>query len=239
MPVEGRGEGVAARSVEGGQAAQPLVPLSVFRIRSVTASNLLSVATGGVLPATFLFISLFLQEVLGMDPMSAGLAMLPAAAGIVLGSFVAASVVSRLGPRTSFVAGAALCAAALTRFAVLDADGGYLAQVPVPLFLTMLGFGLTGLPLTLAATADAGREHQGLAAGLLNTSRQVGGAVGLAVLVAVAAARTDALAGSTTADRALVGGFATAWAVAAALMAASAAAGLTLPNIVTRKGRTA
>lgn len=218
------------------RARHPLVPLSVFRIRSVAVANGLSLLSGGVLPATFLFLSLHLQQVLGMDPLTAGLAMVPAAVGIALGSVLASRLLGAFGSRVLILGGSLISAVTVVWLSRITAGGSYFAQIPAPLFLAMVGFGLVGLPLTMAATSGLGPDQQGLAAGLLNSARQVGGAVGLAALVAVAAGHTGSLLSSgTPADEALIGGFALAWLVGAGTVVLTGLAGLALPR-TTRAG---
>lgn len=220
------------------RAAHPLVPLAVFRVRSVSVANAMSLINGGALPATFFFVSLFLQQVLGMDPLLAGLAMTPAALGIAGGSVAASRLIGVVGSRALLLGGSVLSAASLVWLAALGPAGGYLGQVPAPLFLGMVGFGLSGLPLTMAATTGLRSDQQGLASGLLNTSRQVGGAVGLAVFVGVATAHSATLAArGANLDTALTGGFSLAWVLAAGAVLVAGLSGLALPRTA-RTGRT-
>jgi EmrB/QacA subfamily drug resistance transporter len=212
------------------RAPHPLVPLSVFRIRSVAVANGLSLLSAGVLPATFLFLSLHLQQVWGMDPLTAGLAMTPAAVGLGVGSLFSSRLMGIFGSRLLLLGGSVLSAAAVLWLSLLSSEGAYGTQVPVPLFLAMLGFGLSGLPLTMAATTGLGPDQHGLAAGLLNCTRQVGGAVGLAALVAVASAHTGSLAGSVSGNEALVDGFSLAWVVGAGAVLLTGFLGLALPR---------
>ncbi|MFJ4691932.1 MFS transporter [Streptomyces sp. NPDC088766] len=218
-------------------AANPLVPLAVFRIRSLSVANALSLVTGGVVPATFFFMSLYLQQVRGLDPLGAGLAMVPAAVGIAAGSVVSSRLLVRLGSRVLYLTGAVAAAGGLLWLTRLDASGGYAGQVAAPLFLAMLGTGLGGLPLTMAATAHTGPGGAGLASGLLNTSRQVGGAVGLAVLVALAATRT-ARESAHPAVAAQLAGYRWGWLwCAVVVLLAGVAGSLTLPRAArTRPG---
>ncbi|MGK5683872.1 MFS transporter [Actinoplanes sp. URMC 104] len=174
------------------RAPQPIVPLSVFRIRAVTAANGLSALAGGVLPATMFFLSLHLQQELGMDPLTAGLALTPGALGIALGARAASLGIDRLGSRRLFVIGSLVAVAGLVWMSRIGPEGSYGWTVLGPLVLVMAGLGASGLPLTVTATSALPAGRAGLASGLLNASRQVGGAVGLAVLVAVAS-----VAGST------------------------------------------
>lgn len=228
---------VAATVLLGGfvwierHARRPLVPLSVFRIRNITVANVLSFLSAGGVPATFFFLSIHLQQVWDMKPLTAGVAMVPAAVGIAAGSLVAARIVPTLGGRRVLLVGSVIAAAALVWLARLQPADSYLSQVPTPLFLAMFGMGMTGLPLTLAATAGVRDDQHGLAAGLLNTTRQVGGAVGLAALVALASSRTEQLDRlGESADVAMTGGFALSWLVAAGLVLLTGLAGLALPG---------
>ncbi len=212
-------------------ATYPLVPLAVFRIRSVAVANGLSLLGSGVVPATFFFLSLHLQQVLAMSPLAAGLAMAPAAVGIAAGSVAASWLLAGIGSRLLLLGGSVLSCVAIVWLAGVTPDGSYLAQVPVPLFLAMLGLGLTGLPLTMAATSGVQPDQHGLAAGLLNTSRQVGGAVGLAAFVATASAHTATLVEAGEAlDTALTAGFRVAWLAGAAVALLTGLASLALPR---------
>ena len=211
----------------------PLVPLSIFRVRSVTVANLLSLANSGVLPVTFFFLSLYLQQVLLMDPLTAGLAMVPAAVGIAAGSVLAGRLVVAAGSRLVVLAGSIVAAAALVWLSFISTEGGYWGQVPVPLFLAMAGLGVVGLPLTMSATSGVGPEQQGLTAGLLNSARQVGGAVGMSALVAVAAAVTAMqFDGGAPSAGALVDGFQVAWWVGAAMLVVTGLGSFALPKAV-------
>jgi EmrB/QacA subfamily drug resistance transporter len=187
------------------RAEQPVVPLDVFRVRPVTVANGLGALVGGALPTTMFFLVLYLQRVLGMDPLEAGLALTPGALGIALGARAASRWIVALGPQRTFQLGSLLSAGALIWLAGIDVGGRYWVDVLVPLTLAMAGFGMAGLPLTVTATSGLGRERAGLASGLLSTTRQVGSAVGLAALVAVASTVAAASAGSST--EALTAGF--------------------------------
>jgi EmrB/QacA subfamily drug resistance transporter len=210
------------------RAAAPLVPLSVFRVRSLVVADAISLLTGGVLPATFFFLSLYLQEVRGLGPLAAGLMLLPPAVGISLGARTSPLLMRRLPNRTVYFSGVLLTVVGLAWLSRLDVDGGYVLPVLVPSFLAMAGFGLSGLPLTIAATSGVGDQRAGLASGLLNASRQIGGAVLLAALVAVATAVTAAAAGP--AGDALTRGFGAALLCGAGLVLLAAVLGLALPR---------
>ncbi|MCZ2828819.1 MFS transporter [Modestobacter sp. VKM Ac-2986] len=212
------------------RAAHPLVPLAVFRVRSLALANGLSALIGGVLPATMFFLSLHLQQVLGMSPLRAGLALLPSAVGIAAGAWAASRLVAR-GAKATFIGGCLLSGVSLAWLSGIDPDAGYALPVAVPLFTAMFGFGVSGLPLTVAATSGVGPHWAGLASGLLNTAKQVGGAVGLAALVTIAATRTAGLTGGgAPEDVATTSGFGTALLVGAAIMVLAALGGSALPR---------
>ncbi|BBC30882.1 hypothetical protein SGFS_021760 [Streptomyces graminofaciens] len=212
------------------RAKHPLVPPAVFRVRPLMTANTLALLTSGVMPATMFFVSLHLQYVLDMTPLRAGVAMLPGAVGVALGAAAASRLIAVLGPRLLFLTGSLLTAVALAWLSGLPPDGGYTGHVAAPLFLCMTGLGMAGLPLTL--TAVAGADRAGLASGLLNTSKQLGGAVGLAALVTLATTRTAALTaeGSTSADASTTQGFGLALLVAAGAVLLAGVCGLALPR---------
>ncbi|MGW1562256.1 MFS transporter [Streptomyces sp. NPDC002144] len=214
------------------RARHPLVPPAVFRLRALMTANTLALLTSGVLPATMFFLSLYLQNVRDMTPLWAGVALLPSAAGVALGAAAASRLVGVLGPRAVFMAGSLLAAMALVWLSRLGPDSGYVGFVAVPLFLSMAGLSVAGLPLTLTAVAGAGPDRAGLASGLLNTAKQIGGAVGLAALVTLAATRTAVLtaAGRTSEDVATTQGFGLALLVAAGAVLGAGLCGLALPR---------
>src|ERR1019366_9919427 len=134
---------------------------------------------------------LYLQQVLGYSPIKAGLAFLPMTLCIVAGSTLASRVVTRIGPKHLLVAGLLFQTVGLVWFTDISAGGGYLAEVLVPSLLVAIGIGLAFAPATIAAVAGVDRHEAGLASGLVNTSRLVGGALGLAILAALATSRTN------------------------------------------------
>ncbi|MGY1695471.1 MULTISPECIES: MFS transporter [unclassified Geodermatophilus] len=211
------------------RAAEPVVPLDVFGVRPVTVANGLSALVGGLLPTTMFLLALYLQRVLGMDPLQAGLALTPGAVGIALGARGASRWMAALGPRRSFVLGALVAAGSLAWLAGIDVEGRYAVDVLVPLTLAMAGFGASGLPLTVTAMSGLPPERAGLASGLLNTSRQVGSAVGLAALVSLASA-VAARHGGPDDAAGLTAGSGTAFLVGAGLLVAASVLALALPT---------
>ena len=210
------------------RAEEPVVPLDVFRVRPVTVANGLSALVGGALPATMFFLALYLQRVLGMNPLEAGLALTPGAVGIALGARGASRWMVVLGPRRSFQLGTLLSAGALFWLAGIDVEGRYAIDVLVPFTLAFAGFGAAGLPLTVTATSGLGPERAGLASGLLSTSRQVGSAVNLAVLVAIATAWAAGHGGAGTASG-LTAGFGVGFLVAGAVLVVASVGAFALP----------
>jgi predicted MFS family arabinose efflux permease len=205
--------------IEARLAAHPLVPLSVFRLRSVAAANGIAVTIGAALFGMFFFLSLYLQQVNGYSPLKTGLAFLPAALSTMGGALVGTRIVSRLGARRQLVIGPLIAATGLAWLTQLSAGDGYLAHLFGPLMLAGIGLSLSFVPMTIAATADVPMHQAGLASGLLNTARQVGGAVGLAVMATVAAGASSPTAGY---DR--------AFCISAATLPIGAALALVLPG---------
>jgi EmrB/QacA subfamily drug resistance transporter len=189
------------------RAKAPLVRLSIFRVRSLATANIVMFLVASGLFAMFFFNTLYLQRVLGYGPLEAGLAFLPFTAGIMVSAGLASQFAPRVGVRAVAVTGMILSAAGLLLLTRIPVDGSYVADVLPALLVSSLGLGGVFVPLTLVATTGLQDEDQGLASGLFNTSQQVGGALGLAILSTVAAGRTH---GDSPA--ALVSGFHAAFA---------------------------
>jgi EmrB/QacA subfamily drug resistance transporter len=211
------------------RAREPLMPLSLLRLPGLAAANAVMLVSGAGLFAIWFFLTLYMQEVLGWSPLQAGIGFLPHTAAIIIGTEITSRRLARYDARA--VIGPALLLSA-TGFVVLclaEASSGYVLGVALPGVLVMLGAGIAFPPIIGAATNGVAPALHGLASGVLNTTRMVGGAIGLAVLATVAASRTaDVAAGSPGAD-ALVAGFQVAYLVAAATMVLAAALALLLP----------
>jgi EmrB/QacA subfamily drug resistance transporter len=207
----------------------PLVRLDLFRLRSLATANGVMLLVFSGMFAMFYFCTLYLQKVLGYSALETGVAFLPVSFGIVIGSVLAQQLISRLGTKTVLAVGTTLAAIGLgVLAATTSVDGTYPALLAsfAPL---AIGMGLTFVPLTLVATTNVGKEDAGLASGVFNTSQQVGGALGLAVLSTFANDRTaNALADGAQQSAALVDGFQIAFVIAAGLVAAAAVAAITL-----------
>ena len=199
------------------RAAAPLVRLSIFRTRSLTTANIAMFLVGSGLFAMFFFNSLYIQRVLGYGPLKAGLAFLPFTAGILVSAGFASTFSPRLGVRPIAIGGMVISAIGLLLLTRVPVGGSYAVDVLPALVVTSLGLGAVFVPLTLIATTGLDNDDQGLASGLFNTSQQIGGALGLAILSTFAASKTSSEHGVSKAA-ALVDGFHVAFAGGAAFV---------------------
>jgi EmrB/QacA subfamily drug resistance transporter len=187
------------------RTAAPLVRLSIFRVRSLLTANLVMFLAMSGMFALFFFNTLYIQRVLGYGPLKAGLALLPFTAGIMVSAGLASQFAPRVGVRLVAGLGMVLTAVGMFLLTQLPVHGTYVANVLPAIVLASLGMGAVFMPLTLIATTGLKDEDQGLASGLFNTSQQVGGALGLAILSTIAASAQSAAGGTKT--HALVTGF--------------------------------
>jgi predicted MFS family arabinose efflux permease len=201
------------------RSAAPLVRLSIFRIRSLLTANVVMFLVASGMFAMFFFNTLYIQRVLGYGPLEAGLAFLPFTGGIMVSAGLASQFAPRIGVRPVAAVGMIVSSIGMLLLTQLPLDGTYLVNVLPALLLTSLGMGAVFMPLTLVATTGLEDSDQGLASGLFNTSQQIGGAVGLAILSTVAASRASAATG--TDKEALVTGFHWAFAGGAAFVLAA------------------
>ncbi|MDN3295393.1 MFS transporter [Streptomyces ficellus] len=211
-------------------APHPLVPLGIFRNRSVAAANLVAFFGIAALFSTFYFFTLLLQQVLGYSPLETGLGYLPLSLGIALGGWGISSVVPRTGPRPVLIGGLALSSAGLLWLARTDPTATYTGDVLGPVLLLGFGMGAVLNATTNAATAGLRAHQAGLASGLLNTTRQLGSAVGLVSLAALSTARVDGRTeGGPASPEALASGYGLALTGAALFAAAGVLAALAVP----------
>jgi EmrB/QacA subfamily drug resistance transporter len=203
------------------RAKAPLVRLSIFRIRSLLTANVAMFLAASGMFAMFFFNTLYLQRVLGYAPLKAGLAFLPFTAGIMVSAGIASQFAPRIGVRPVAAAGLLLTTAGLLLLTQLPVHGSYAVNVLPAILLASLGMGAVFMPLTLIATTGLEDEDQGLASGIFNTSQQVGGALGLAILSTIATSKTASAGGSPA--HALVTGFHWAFAGGAVVMIAALA----------------
>ncbi|TGB08812.1 MFS transporter [Streptomyces sp. MZ04] len=198
---------LAAFLVVESRTKVPLMPLKLFRVRSVSAANAAMFVCGGGMFAMWMFMTLYAQNVLGYSPLKAGLAIVPSSLTVVVGSMLAPRLMPVLGPKNVSVLGIVVAAAGFGWQSTMTVDGAYATSILLPGIVMMLGAGLATPPLASLATSGAQPGDAGLVSGLVNTSRTMGGALGLAVLSTVAAART----GGSTSPQALTDGYATAF----------------------------
>jgi EmrB/QacA subfamily drug resistance transporter len=211
-------------------AAHPLVPLRIFRSRTVTAANLVQMLMVAGLLGMFFLGALYLQRVLGYDALEVGLAFLPVALAIAALSLgVSARLIMRFGARATLVPGLASAAAGLALFRGAPADADYVRDLLPAMLLLGTGGGLAFPALMTLAMSGATPGDSGLASGLVNTTQQVGGALGLAVLATLSTTRSDALGASgATPAHALLGGYHLAFGIAALLVVAALVLALAL-----------
>jgi EmrB/QacA subfamily drug resistance transporter len=173
------------------RAAHPLVPFSIFRLQTLRGSNIVALLIGMSLFSMFFFISLYLQQILHYDALKAGFAYLPLALTIIVSAGVASQMVTRIGFKPTLITGMLFITAGLIWFSQVSAGGTYLGDVLFPSLLAAVGLGFAFVSVTIGAVTGTKPEDAGLASGLINTTQQVGGALGLAILAAIANAATD------------------------------------------------
>ncbi|MEV6616537.1 MFS transporter [Streptomyces sp. NPDC051051] len=213
----------------------PLMPLGLLRRRSVSSANVAMLLCGSAMFSMWYFMTLYAQNVLGYSPLEAGLALMPSSLAVVLGSKLAPRLMRGHGARTVAALGALTATAGFGWQSTMTADGAYVTAIMLPGVLMMLGAGLSATPLASLATAGVAPGEAGLVSGLVNTSRTMGGSLGLAVLSTLAAGRT---AGRGTPE-ALTAGYALAFRTGAVVLLAGVALMLVwLPRRVERAGKT-
>ena len=217
------------------RSAAPLMPFRIFRLRTLTGANIVGLLVGASLFSMFFFITLYMQQVLGYSAIKAGLSYLPLALMIIVASGIASQLVTRIGFKPVLTAGMAFIAGALVWFSQVSVGGGFVTDILGPSLLAATGLGFAFVTTTIAAVSGVRDQESGLASGLINTSQQIGGALGLAVLATIANSRTDSLVASSAGDpsalaNALNEGFQSAFLAGAGI----AALGLVLTLVLIR-----
>jgi EmrB/QacA subfamily drug resistance transporter len=208
---------------------EPLMRLGIFQIRTVSGANVAGFILGTALFAMFLMLTLYMQQVLGYSAMKTGVAYLAVAGTAIIWSAVAAQLVTRIGVKPVLVAGMTTLTAGLVYFTQVSVGGSYLGDLLPGFLLVGFGIGFAFVPISIAALAGVQSAEAGLASGLINTSQQIGGALGIAALSTIASSRTDsALAGGTPLPTALVDGFTNAFIAGTVIAALGILASLTL-----------
>jgi MFS family permease len=203
----------------------PLMPLGLFRHRNISVANVVGVLMAAAMFAMFFFSALYLQLVLGYSPLEVGFAFLPST--LLWGAsslFLSDRLVMRFGIKPPLIGGLGFFIAGLLLFARAPVDGDFTMDVLLPMLFFGLGGGITFNPLLLAAMSDVEPQDSGLASGVVNTAFMMGGALGLAVLAAIATSRTDTLLADGDANAAaLTGGYHAAFVVGAVFAAVAGA----------------
>jgi EmrB/QacA subfamily drug resistance transporter len=173
------------------RACAPLVPFGIFRLRSVAGANAVAILVGAALISMFYFLTLYMQEVLGYSAIKAGVSQLPLAGMIILAAGLAPPLVARAGARLVIAIGMTMLGGGLIWFAQIPTHGSFLHDLLGPSLVIAIGLGLTYVPMTIASVSGVAKTQAGLASGLINTSQQIGGALGLAIAATVANAATS------------------------------------------------
>jgi EmrB/QacA subfamily drug resistance transporter len=212
------------------RAAEPLMPLEVLRLPGLAVANLVTLTSGAGLFAIWYFLTLYMQDVLGYSPLEAGVAFLPHTLAIIAGTQVTTRWLGERDARATISLALLVAGVGFWWLSRAGADGHYVVDVAVPGAIVMLGAGIAFPPMVGAATAGVPPAMHGLASGILNTSRMVGGALGLAVLATAAASRTADVAGPGPVDAAAqVSGYTVAYLIAAGTMVLAASLAWALP----------
>ena len=198
---------------------EPLMRLGIFRIRTVAGANVAGFIMGTAMFSMFLMLTLYMQQVLEYSAMKTGVAYLAVAGTAIVWSAVAAQLVTRVGVKPVLTTGMLALTAGLVYFTQVSVGGSYLGDLLPGFLLIAVGIGFSFVPISIAALAGVEAREAGLASGLINTSQQIGGALGIAALATIATSRTaDSVAGGSQLPAALIDGFTGAF-VAGALIA--------------------
>jgi EmrB/QacA subfamily drug resistance transporter len=190
----------------------PLVPFSIFRLRTVTGANVAGLILGTATFAMFLMLTLYMQQVLGYSPLKTGVAYLAVALTAIVWSGVAAQLVTKIGVKPVLVVGMVAMTLGLVYFTQVSVGGSYVGDLLPGFLLIGLGLGFSFVPISIAALAGVQPSEAGLASGLINTSQQIGGALGIAIISTIATSQTeDALETGSGLPFALTDGFAAAF----------------------------
>ena len=208
---------------------EPLMRLGILRIKTVSGANVAGFIMGTATFSLFLMLTLYMQQVLGYSPMKTGVGYLAVAGTAIFTSAIAAQLVTRIGVKPVLAIGMTSLTGGLVYFTQVSVGGSYLADLLPGFLLIAVGLGFSFVPISIAALAGIQPAEAGLASGLINTSQQIGGALGIAALSTIATSRTsDALAGGATRAQALVDGFHGAFLAGVILAAIGIVAALTL-----------
>jgi EmrB/QacA subfamily drug resistance transporter len=222
---------LGAFAVNEQRAQAPLAPLSIFRVNGLGAANVTQLVGIAGMVSVFFFVTLYMQGVLGYSSIQAGAAYLPLCFGVIVSAGVTSQLVARTGTRPLIVLGALVAAVGVFLLSRVPVDGSYASDLLPGLMIMSLGLGSVFVAVTTAANSGVPADKAGLAAALLNTSQQLGAALGLAIFSALATARTSDLAASgTAAGEALTGGVERALLASSIAIVVAAVIGLRATN---------
>ncbi|MDH2415481.1 MFS transporter [Nocardioides sp. CER19] len=208
---------------------EPLMRFGILQTRTVSGANVAGFIMGTALFSMFLMLTLYMQQVLGYSPMKTGVAYLAVAGTAIVWSAVAGQLVTRIGVKPVLVVGMAMLTAGLVYFTQVSVGGSYVSDLLPGFLIIGVGIGFSFVPISIAALAGVRPAEAGLASGLINTSQQIGGALGIAALSSIATSRTqDAVTGGSALPVALVDGFQSAFIAGAIIAALGVVAALTL-----------
>ena len=210
-------------------ASHPLVPFRIFRSRSLAMANLTMFLVGGAFFAMWYFLTFYYQHILGYGPVKAGFAFLPMAVAIIVGAQISSRILARTGARPLLLTGATFATLGFLWISLIQPHSSYLGAIVVPSVICAFAMGLLFTPLATTATAGVDRAEAGLASGVLNTARQVGGSLSLAILGTVAADRSATFVNPTSSE-ALVSGYQRAFQISAVITLLALAVSLAVPR---------
>jgi EmrB/QacA subfamily drug resistance transporter len=216
-------------------ASHPLVPFRIFRARALAMANVMMFLIGGVFFAMWYFLTFYFQNVLGYDAVRAGFAFLPMALAIIAGAQISSRILSRTGVRPLLMVGAVLAALGFVWLSMIEPHSTYFGDVLAPSVISAFAMGILFTPLATAATSQVDRAEAGLASGLLNTARQVGGSLALAALGTAALDRSATFLNPTSAP-ALVAGYQRAFEISAVVAALALLVSVAIPRLTGSAG---
>jgi len=211
------------------RTSDPLMSFSIFRIKTVAGANIAGFILGTTLFSMFLMLSLYMQQVLDYSPLESGFAYIAVAGSSIVWAMVAQQLVTKVGVKPVLVTGMSLLTIGLLYFTQVSVEGSYLGDLLPGFLVIAMGMAFSFVSISIAALAGVPAEEAGIASGLINTSQQIGGALGIAVLSSVAVAHTtDATKAGDAVPQALTSGFQAAFWVGAGVAAAGVVAALAL-----------
>lgn len=214
---------------ESNVASHPLVPFRIFKSRALSSANIVMFLVGGAFFAMWYFLTFYFQYILHYGPVKAGFAFLPMAVGIISGAQISSRLLTKTGARPILLVGAAIASLGFLWISLIKVDSSYWGAIFVPAVMCAFAMGLLFAPLANTATAGVDRADAGLASGVLNTARQVGGSLSLAILGTVAADRSATFLDPTS-GVALVSGYERAFQISALITIVAFLASLAVPR---------